>query len=521
MGDNASGKLLFIFIVAVVLSCIAAWAIARRYQAAMARLMRAAVAARHPSAAPGGVDLVTMPPPDAVTLGDNRRAGTRLALLLVGLSMLIAATAGVLWWRLAFPGEPLSATRAAAMTLLGAWPVVPALGLLWRWSRWRVFATLALWSSAAYPILLWRSIEPRPIQLLQGMASEMGLAIVVVALIALGNSTRAIAPWLLVPVIVLVGSSIAGLDVLAALVERESSLLAWIPDWIGVAPVMAAFAFAPWLLAWWPLRWLGRAFGRAYSRRWLSELLVVFTAVWAIALFDKAIPYAGLRAGVMFLPLLWIPLALLGTAGRRARHGRPPTLLVLRVFQQDAQVQRLFDHVVERWRLSGNTVMIAGTDLATRTIDGEDLFLFLDGRLPERFVGSADDVAPRLAAFDPSPDADGRYRVHEYYCHDTTWQDVLKTLVDRSDVALMDLRRFKAHNAGCRFELDVLARSVRHLRVTVLVDEDTDRQAAETCVAAGHGERFTWIDARRIDARTRNEVLASLFAAPSPRGQPE
>ena len=42
-----------------------------------------------------------------------------------------------------------------------------------------------------------------------------------------------------------------------------------------------------------------------------------------------------------------------------------PTLLVLRVFGHDAQVERLFDQIIERWRLSGNTVLIADADIAS------------------------------------------------------------------------------------------------------------------------------------------------------------
>ena len=41
-----------------------------------------------------------------------------------------------------------------------------------------------------------------------------------------------------------------------------------------------------------------------------------------------------------------------------------------------------------------------------------------------------------------------------------------------SDVVLMDLRSFKAHNRGCRHELGVLARAPP-ARVVVLVDADT------------------------------------------------
>jgi hypothetical protein len=48
----------------------------------------------------------------------------------------------------------------------------------------------------------------------------------------------------------------------------------------------------------------------------------------------------------------------------------------------------MFDRVIERWRLTGNTVLIAGTDLISRTLDPDDLFTFLNGRLGERFIAS-------------------------------------------------------------------------------------------------------------------------------------
>ena len=151
-------------------------------------------------------------------------------------------------------------------------------------------------------------------------------------------------------------------------------------------------------------------------RKWLSDLLVVFIGVWALALTDKALTVAtqvGIAAVAMYVPLLWIlPVIWFGEAAAAASE-RPPTLLVLRVFQQDAQTQDLFDHIVERWRLTGNTVLIAGTDLADRTLDADDIFRFLEGRLTERFIVSPADVARRIAALDMTADIDGRYRVNE------------------------------------------------------------------------------------------------------------
>ncbi len=176
-------------------------------------------------------------------------------------------------------------------------------------------------------------------------------------------------------------------------------------------------------------------------------------------------------------------------------------------------MQALFDRVIERWRLAGNTVLIAGTDLLSRTIDPDDVFTFLNGGLAQRFVTGDADLADRARAFDLAPDPDGRYRVNECYCHDSTWRMALTALVQRADRVLMDLRGFQARNAGCRHELGVLAAAPQLRRVVVLVDARTDRTTAEADAAAAPAGRFVWVDARRLGGRQAREVVAALVGA--------
>jgi len=521
--NNTNGQLVAVLMLAVLLACVGASTLAWRYRAAMRRLMSAP--ARAPIAAPpGGSDdrAPAYAPPAPRTLAGNWRAAWRLSALLIVLSCLMAVTSGSLWLVLAFPDEPFSWKRAAVIALMHLWPVVPALALMWRWSLGRVLLALALWGVVCYGVMLWRSIEPQPMQALLALGVEIGPALLLVALLCSADATRAAAPWLLPPLALLVWSSFLGLDLLDVLVAQRSPILLWLVGWLPATPALVAFALLPWLIAWWPLRALGRALARAYARKWLSDLMVLFTAVWTMALLIQALSIAseaGARGIAMLLPLAWIPVVMmLNAALRRAAARRAPTLLVLRVFQRDAQVQALFDHVVERWRVTGNTVLIAGTDLADRTLDADDIFTFIDGGLGGRFIAAPEAVAPRLAAFDMTPDVDGRYRVNECYCHDTTWQDALRALVQRSDVVLMDLRGFQAHNAGCRYELATLSEAARVQRVVVLRDGQTDRAAADASIAAGATSRFQWLDAAQIDRTKRHEVLASLFgsvAAPS------
>ncbi len=288
---------------------------------------------------------------------------------------------------------------------------------------------------------------------------------------------------------------------------------------------MALFVVLPWVLAWWPLKWFARGLARAYAHKVLAELSVLFTAVWAISLFYQALGAAsdlGAGGAVMLLPLGWIVLALLLSRWLRRSAGRSPTLLVLRVYRRDAEVQQLFDSVIERWRLTGNTVLIAGTDLADRTLGADKIFTFLQRRLGTLFIREPADVAARLAGFDFERDDDGRYRINECFCHDTTWQDALAALVQRSDLVLMDLRGFQAHNAGCLHELAVLAGAARIQRVVVLADAETDRAAAHAAGAGAPADRFVWVDASRVGRRLTGIVLHQLFLglAPNPAAHP-
>ena len=521
--EYSTGKISFLFIVAVALSFLGAWWVAYRYRVTMRRLMSAPVEAARPP--PG--DTVAVPPPTApavpVTASDNRRAGMLLGLLLIGLSVLMAASLAALELRVVMEPGTFSWKRLAVLALIHVWPVFPALALLARWSRLRLVAALGLWCVLCFGVMLWRSIEPRPLEILAFLGFEIGPAMVLVALLCLGSATRAVAPWLLPPFILLAWASITGIDLLNTQVQRGASWLFNLPSWLGARTVIVLAALLPWLLAWWPLKRLSRALARAYAAKRLSELMVLFTAVWGVSLLQSALSAAstlGLAGVVMLLPLAWIPLAMLLSRRLRGDAGRPPTLLVLRVFQHDAQVQRLFDHVVERWRLSGNTVLIAGTDLALRTLDADEIFTFLDGRLESRFIREPADVAARVADFDLARDADGRFRINECYAHDNAWQAALAALLEISDVALMDLRSFQARNAGCRYELGELARA-RHLgRVVVLTDAQTDRATAESAVALAPPGRFVWLDASSIDGAKQREVLESLFVADRP-GTPQ
>ncbi len=521
-----SGKLATLLIIATVLSVIAALVVANRYRAAMQRYMKiglnsgltagaAAVSAVATASWGARAEAAARP----VSLDDNRQASRRLIGSFIGLTLLMALSRTLIMQVVA--DGPITLKTVATLGAAYAWPVVPVIAVLGRWSRWRLVGSLLLWFVGAVALLSWRTTEAVSFaQVFGWMLFDIGLPLVVVTALCLGGATRAVGPWLAPLFILLCWASQAGVDLLAILIDRQSPLIYWLVSWFSPLAGIALFALAPWLIAWWPARALGHWLAAAYARRQISELFYLFTAVWVIALTGPAlgaISDLGWGALVYFAPLLWIPFGarLMRHSAERRQSGRPPTLLVLRVFRQDANVQDLFDRVIERWRLSGNTVLIAGTDLAERTIDAEDIFTFLDGRLGERFIHRPADVRRRLAGFEWQPDAEGRYRINECYCHDTTWQDALAELVQRSDVVLMDLRNFVAGNAGCLHELRELASTPDLSRVVVLINEPTRLPAAQAAIdaaiAGAPAGRFVWITQSGPRPPATEQVLAALL----------
>ena len=511
------GQILFVLVISTVLAVISALLVGWRYRANMRRLMQAPLPAgplevSASSASKHQKDSFLTP----VSLADNLRAYQRLLFAFIGMTVLISLSRTLLAQWLA--QAPISLKTVATLGTAYLWPVLPVLAVIGRWTRWRFVGAMLAWSLFAIALLAWRTNDNVTMTMvIKWVTLDIGPPMMVVTALCLGGATRAIGPWLAPLIAVMIGSAMLGFAALDLLIQRSSPVIAWLINWLNFTELVALFSLAPLLLTWWPAKAIGHWLAAAYRKRQVSELFYLFTAVWTIALIGPALA-AGSQgwwaALLSFTPLLWIPLGARVMQSRQAvaATGRPPTLLVLRVFQQDAHVQNLFDRVIERWRLTGNTVLIAGTDLLERTLDAEDIFTFIDGRLGERFIQSPADVSRRLADFELLPDVEGRFRVNECYCHDSTWQQALAELVHASDVVLMDLRNFVESNKGCLHELQVLATSPDLRRAVVLTNDKTQLPPAQAVTQRATDGRFVWLAQRGDVAHTTSEVLAPLFA---------
>jgi hypothetical protein len=516
-----TGELLFALQIGVLLAAIASWLVASAYRRRMLALMRGGPAPQDASAHVPSTPAALAPATGRERRTDlpaaHHRASLRALLAVAGVCLLIGLTQSWLSFLFVYnDAKGFTLRRVLVLGAVYAWPMVMGWGLLRRWSWGRVLLGIAAYMLVMAGVVMLNSTQQQTWAGVMGwLGSVVVIPMVVALLISASGRIRAVAPYLLPICLVLSAASTGALSLLAVGVQDPSVWIIQIVGVLGAWPTIVLLALAPWLLLAWPVWRLGLWLAQAYRDKCFSDLGYLLAAYWFVILVASALPAvegAGWQGFTQLLPWLWLPLLAWLLPRWLVPEGAPPTLLVLRVFQQDAAVETLFDRVIERWRLTGNTVLIAGTDLISRTLDPDDLFTFLNGRLGERFIASPAQVPQRLAEFDLQPDPDGRYRVNECYCFDGTWQAALAALVQRADVVLMDLRGFQAKNAGCRHELGVLSQAANVQRVVLLHDERTDRAAADSDIAAAPDGRFVWVEAGSLNQGKVAQILGRLLA---------
>jgi hypothetical protein len=129
------------------------------------------------------------------------------------------------------------------------------------------------------------------------------------------------------------------------------------------------------------------------------------------------------------------------------------------------------DRLLARWRFAAPVWMIAGPDLAGALMEPDEFFAYLRRSLADRFISDTGQIPGRLAALDGDRDPDGRFRVSELFCANSTWQPVVLAMIERAGVILLDLREYTAGRAGTRYELLELLRRAPLERVLFLSDE--------------------------------------------------
>jgi hypothetical protein len=222
-----------------------------------------------------------------------------------------------------------------------------------------------------------------------------------------------------------------------------------------------------------------------YRHKRANDRSLVLDALWFLSGISYAISLvfegpAWILAGpVAFVAYKVVVLGGFRIVEKAGTSERPVRLLLLRVFSLGKRSEALFDAITRHWRYIGHIQLISGPDLATSTMDPDEFFDIMGGRLGDHFISGPESLTSRVNEMDIRPDFDGRYRVNEFFCHDNTWQMTLSRLVEESDAVLMDLRGFSPKNAGCTYEVRELVSCVPLDRVVMTIDGTTDRPFLE------------------------------------------
>ena len=400
-----SGQLSYILIVGILDAAILSWLALFWFRRAVRRLMRRPAGGPSP-AATGPIESGLAPAPaggppaapafaifEAGAAGRRdhgpRSAAPQRRRLLVVYGVAAGLHAAVITaFQLAHQPE-VSWVSVIARWWVNTWPIVPALIALlvldWRQSLRLGGAFVAVGTvSLALLVLVSRGLQGKldfvPVTntywllLLLGYTAAAPLVLV---LITGWRRIRAVAP-LVLSTTLLFGFAVVLFQALMLrlfdLVPVRQAVLGWSArtsaelTYYGVFMLLILPVGA---LAWWLLRGIAAAF----QTKRFSDVQLMVDCWWVIVTAEEmailstelgvsAIP-VGLAAFLAYRAAVAIGLRRPGAAPAAAGQ----RLLFLRVFGYRARTEALLDRVAQRWRFDGPVQLVAGIDLATRTVD--------------------------------------------------------------------------------------------------------------------------------------------------------
>jgi hypothetical protein len=265
---------------------------------------------------------------------------------------------------------------------------------------------------------------------------------------------------------------------------------------------------------------------RLVEHGWLSDISLVagagFASVAALLMLQADDPRTGAPT-VALLYAGWLGLSLAAYVAALALQPCPQmarSLLMLRVFSRDARAERLLDALQSRWRLAGPVLEIGGPDLAKLNLDLHEFIMFVTLRLHELLHPRGVPQAEFIASLDLAADREGRFRVDEVFCFDSSWHAMVERLIGLSDAVLLDLRGFDVKRAGTTHELVRLAALGRLGQVVAVHDAHTDWAHVERTVAAvGASASALRVRVDAADAQALDRCLSELLKIADPRDQ--
>jgi hypothetical protein len=429
--------------------------------------------------------------------------------------------------------EPLSATHLVMTSAIVVGAAVPmiAVSLGWTWKRGLLFWLGLLMAGAGLTVVvsmlqrLARGAAPTLDQLLNVVPFFQVAAVLssvpLLLLLASGSGRlRGVVPITFAGLLVFGLAPILGSRATQLLAESHAGteFLLGTVSAVGLHAAFILIALPTGWVAWKRLH----AVAREYEAKGFSDAQLLARAWWlmfvaslALEILNKqAAPlWAVITCAAAYPVFLVVNRYAFRWVGLAAENRPPRTLLLLRVFGYTRRTEKLFDRIGARWRYFGPVTMIAAPDVVARSIDPADFLYYMVGAIDENFVRSAVDLERRLETLDTRRDPDGRFRVNDFCCADTTWRATVTALMDRADVVLMDLRGITSRQRGCEFELRELPARLPPQRIVLVVDTATDDAFVRAALGpAADAVRFYEMDKPR-PAATQNLFRELLRAA--------
>jgi hypothetical protein len=160
------------------------------------------------------------------------------------------------------------------------------------------------------------------------------------------------------------------------------------------------------------------------------------------------------------------------------------------------------------WRFLGTIQLLNGAGFMGDTIG---IARSVMRRSADMVVKTPEELSERVRAFERAPNRMAMYPHNTLLCNDIVWKLALDTLLDESDVVLMDLRGFSPVNQGASYELRHLIDRFPTTRFVLLADESTDLEFLRASL------RLAW-DSMALDSPNRGASSAPVRLFNLPRG---
>lgn len=527
---NPNGPLLFILLLAVILSVPVSVGLIWLYRRAVLKSMRARMRPLTTEAPPP----VSSTPPDqsrqtmpdlAIVDGASVTPATPAARDLYAEVLRgpwrVAAIYGVAGAsyavimagaRLAAANDEFLPLRFLLLFWINAWPIVLTVNLVANTSwRAKIATVLVYFLGFAIVVVMVSANSTAPIWSASVVWLLFNAPATLLLLAFLNRRVRAVGPLVLIFLIL----ALAGPQIVISIANSDDRLLRLLivvgqPIGLGATPILLGLVLLGFVGAW-PVGWLTLKWVRSrYERKKISDQSITLDAIWLLFGIVQSLVLAssgavwllsGLVAFLGYKIVTWLGFSLIKNQAGPARANA--RLLLLRVFSLGKRSERLFGALAKHWRHVGSIQLIAGTDLATDNLEPHEFLDFLSGKLARRFIDAPATLDLRISEMDSRPDQDGRFRVNEFFSHDDTWKHVLSRLVSESDAVLMDLRGFTPQNAGCVYEIAELINVVPLARIQFIIDQTTNEPFLLHCM------RQSW-DSMRPTSPNRLSASAQL-----------